>query len=92
MSHAELVSSFESVCGISDKAIRQTVSDKNLAQTLINRRNYMRAVLVEIKENPRTDESLDVYFSKISKSIAQKQKFNPQLLAETISKEFKCCD
>ncbi len=86
MSHAELVSSFESVCGISDKAIRQTVSDKNLAQTLINRRNYMRAVLAEIKENPRTDESLDVYFSKISKSIAQKQKFNPQLLAETISK------
>lgn len=86
MSHAELVSSFESVCSISDKAIRQTVSDKNLAQTLINRRNYMREVLVEIKENPRTKESMADYFTKIANNIAKKHIFNIEAVSEGVSK------
>lgn len=85
MTHGELVKSFEGVCGISDKAIRETVSDKNLAQTLINRRNYMRDVLAEMKAHPRTDESLDVYFSKIAGKIAEKRVFHPELVSKTLS-------
>lgn len=85
MSHSELVDSFKKVCAISDKAIQKTVSDKSLAQTLINRKNFLKEVLAEMEQTPKTDEDLAKYFSKITKRVAQQNVFDTEVITEKLS-------
>lgn len=86
MTQEDLIKSFEKVCNISDKAIIDTVADKELAQTLINRRNYMNAVLAEIKETPKTERSLEGYLSRVTQQASEKLVFNSETLSEILSK------
>ena len=86
MSREDLMNSFEKVCRISDKAILETVADKELAQTLINRKNYMSGVLDEIKGTPKNEKSLKDYLLKVSRQAAEKSVFNSEALSENLSK------
>ena len=85
ISHEDLVNSFKQVCGISDKSIREVVKDKELAQTLINRKNYMSEFLEEMERTPKTNEKLVDYFSKISEHLAKKHSFNSQSILDNLS-------
>lgn len=87
MSQNDLIKSFEKVCNIQDDAILRTVSDKELAQTLINRKNYMCDVLAEIKKTPKTEPDLKSYLTRITQNIAEKSVFNPEKLTEILSEK-----
>lgn len=85
MTHDELVESFKAVCDIPDKEIIKTVEDKELAQILINRKNYMKDVLAQMQETPKTDERLSDYFASISTRLANKNLFNSEVILEKLS-------
>jgi len=86
MTHNELVESFKKVCAIPDKEIQKAVSDKSLAQTLINRKNFMKEVLAEMEQTPKNNEDLAQYFSKITNRITQQKVFNSEVISEKISR------
>ena len=85
LTNKELIHSFEHVCNISDKAILNIVADKELAQTLINRRNYMRDILTEMKATPKKDEDLASYFRKLSEKVSKKGIFDSEALYDKLS-------
>lgn len=86
LTHEELVESFKKVCKISDKSIKETVDDPKLAQTLINRKNYMKKFLAEIEKSPRKDENIQTYFSNIAKRISSQTNFDQENILSSLSK------
>ena len=69
ISHKTLVESFKRVCQITDKEIKEVVSDKTIAQTLINRRDYMFLVLQNIIETPYTGKNISKYMKTVTQNI-----------------------
>ena len=86
MNQRDLIESFNSVCRIPDKEILKIVEDKTLAQTLINRKNYMKEVLEEVKNTQKADyEDLSDYFLKIMRKIDARRIFNPEVITDELS-------
>lgn len=73
MSQKALINSFKKVTSISDGAIRSVVSDEQLAQTLINRRNYMQRILNEIESTSYSGKDLAKYMKDCDKVVQEKQ-------------------
>ena len=73
MSQKALINSFKKVTSISDEAIRSVVSDEQLAQTLINRRNYMQRILNEIESTSYSGKDLAKYMRDCDKVVQEKQ-------------------
>ena len=69
ISHKTLVQSFNRVCSITDKEIKDVVKDKTIAQTLINRRNYMSIVLQNIIDTPYNGKNLPKYMKSVTQNI-----------------------
>ena len=69
ISYQDLIKSFKKVCSISDTAILGLVKDKALAQTLINRKNYMQKFLEKMEENPFTHGKLVNYLKGIKENL-----------------------
>lgn len=86
MTHQELVNSFKKVCNISDSAIKKAVDDPKLAQTLIQRKNYMKKVLVEMEKTPKQKESVAKYFTNIANNLAKQGKFDADVILTDFSK------
>ncbi len=85
ITHEELVNSFKRVCNISDSDIKNAVDDTSLAQTLINRKIYMKKVLVELEKRPIQNEDLAQYLSRITKLIYQDKIFNSDAVLKNLS-------
>ena len=85
MTHQELISSFKKVCNISDNAIKNTVDNPKLAQTLIERKNYMKKVLIEMEKSPKQNETTAKYFSNITNKISMQGSFNLQSILNNFS-------
>lgn len=69
MSHSDLVNSFKKVTSITDKSILSIVRDKEIADILISRKNYLKNVLAEMEKTPYNGNSLADYFKKIDSKI-----------------------
>lgn len=74
MSHQELLNSFKKVTAISDESIKSVVQDGEIAEILINRRNYLQQVLTEMEKHPNDGESLSNYFRAIDSIIKTPEK------------------
>lgn len=69
ISHQNLIKSFKKVCSVSDKSIFDTVKDENLAQTLVNRKNYMQKFLAKMEQTPYTQGKLIDYLQEIKENL-----------------------
>ena len=65
MTKDELIDSFNRVCRIKDGDIKKVVKDKELAQTLINRKDYMNDLLDKIVQIPYTQNNLYGYMQTV---------------------------
>lgn len=70
MKQKDLLESFNKVTTISDDSIREVVKDEELAQTLINRKNYLKQVQNKVEQTPFTGGKLSDYFTMIDKQIS----------------------
>lgn len=66
ISHDDLIKSFKQVCNINNKDIKKIVKDRDLAQTLIKRKEYMAKVLEKIEKTPQNEKNLIDYFNKLN--------------------------
>ncbi len=87
ISHKTLVESFKRVCQISDKEIKDVVNDKAIAQTLINRRDYMSIVLQNIIDTPYTGKNLAKYIKSVTADITLNT-FAPYKFHEELSTKY----
>ena len=62
---SEVIKSFESVCQVSDEEIIKVCKNEQLAQKMINRRNYMQKFLDLMNETPQTERNFHSYIIKI---------------------------
>lgn len=65
ISHDDLIKSFKQVCDIKDSDIKKIVKDNELAQTLINRKEYLKNVLDKVESTPNEERNLIEYFNKL---------------------------
>ena len=84
MSHNDLLNSFKKVCSIPDKKIQELVEDKDLAKTLINRKNYMTKVLEKMQENSHINGNLQCYFKIIADEIKNTSSYSPNVLTSKL--------
>ena len=69
ISHQTLIQSFNRVCSITDEEINEVVKDKTIAQTLINRRDYMSVVLQNIIDTPYNGKNLAKYMKTVTQNV-----------------------
>lgn len=79
MSINALINSFKKVTTISDNAIYEVVSDRELAQILINRRNYMTKVLEKIETIPAMEKNVYEYLKSITEKVELEDVINNKL-------------
>lgn len=91
MTHKELVHSFKKVCSIPDTKIKQVVQDETLAQTLIERKQYLKEVLSRIEKTPYGGKNLYQYLKNITQVTAPYTSYSPELLTLKLEDEINSC-
>ena len=85
MTHSDLVNSFKRVISISDESIQSVVKDKEIADILISRKNYLTNVFTEMKKTPYNGNSLPDYFRKIDSRIEIPKKEYDDVVSKMIA-------
>ena len=88
ISYNTLINSFNRVCSIKDEDIKAIVQDEKLAQTLIDRRNYMSKVLENIKATPYNGKNLVSYMKGVIQNVHERD-FNATSFVEEFSSLYK---
>lgn len=87
ISYQDLIKSFKKVCSISNKAILDLVKDETLANTLINRKNYMQKFLEKMEKTPYTKQKLVDYLKDIKENLNETNEFSSEAIIETLTKQ-----
>ena len=90
MSRETAINSLKKVAQVSDESILQLVKDKDLANTLINRKKYITEFLEELQKKSDSKNSLQKDFQIIANDLKNKSQ-NGVLTSSNLMNEVKRC-
>ncbi len=92
MTRETAIASLKRVAEISDKSILETVGDRELAKTLINRKKYITEFLDELVQRPTSNKKIATEFQEIAQVLetgSGKKILHPKFLGDDIAKCYK---